>query len=324
NVTTEILDLLKAGVIDFLAIPQDDSAEFGYTALDQKKVVEKITERRLLRDVHMYPGADEVGASLLARALNKSENKRPKIYPFYSSTFGPTLTPLYEDRPMHESLKAHILVTDSILVRTPEEADIILAINSPGRVMQESWDQWQKDITYTSFRHLLTFTDEIAAFVAAGKKVAICDSAFSNGGDIQLLTMLDELQVLDQLVSYKGWNTNCNTLGTTLAQSIVALGATNELAIKENLLYHIFEDGFYQAIVRMAIAKEVLPALGANYFDLNGKADIVNAEMNNRLQRCYDQYILHSFKDVQITKCETYSPWHRMFEIGIHFTTAWK
>ncbi|MGL4522544.1 MAG: DUF4127 family protein [Bacilli bacterium] len=79
NVTTEILDLLKAGVIDFLAIPQDDSAEFGYTALDQKKVVEKITERRLLRDVHMYPGADEVGASLLARALNKSENKRPNM-----------------------------------------------------------------------------------------------------------------------------------------------------------------------------------------------------------------------------------------------------
>ncbi|MGL5378438.1 DUF4127 family protein [Clostridium sp.] len=318
NINKDIINMVKCSHIDFLSIPQDDSAEFGYTAIDQSTIYKHIRENRLQRKVNMYPGADEVGASLVARAINDIENRKPKIYPLYSSTLGPTLIPLYEDRIMNESLKSHIMVTGSEITNNEEEADIILAINSPGKIMQESWDQFDKDITYTSFRNLLCFVEQIQNYINKGKKVIICDSAFANGGDLELITLLDEFDVLDKLMSYKGWNTNCNSLGTTLAQGIICLGCNiNEDIVKKNLIYHILEDALYQPIVRMDITHNILDEFNANYFDLNNKEKEINEIMNEKLKLAYNEYILNTFKEVKDIEISTFSPWRRMFEIGI-------
>ena len=59
--------LVQDGTIDFLSLPQDDSARYGFTALDQKQVVSQIIDARLQQRIHLYPGADEVGCTLLAR-----------------------------------------------------------------------------------------------------------------------------------------------------------------------------------------------------------------------------------------------------------------
>lgn len=58
------LDLVEDGTIDFLIIPQDDSAKYGYTAMDQKTVRAKIDEKVLNDRVILYPGADELGMVL--------------------------------------------------------------------------------------------------------------------------------------------------------------------------------------------------------------------------------------------------------------------
>ncbi|GAA0744681.1 DUF4127 family protein [Clostridium oceanicum] len=325
NINLEIIDLVQNNIIDFLAIPQDDSAEFGYTAIDQGKVHKKIREKRLQRKVHMYPGADEVGVSLMARAVNDFRKDRIKIYPFFSSTLGPQTIPLYEDRPMNESLKFHIGVTNSIIVDDPKEADLILAINSPGKIMQESWDQFHKDISYTSFRNLFSFCEKIKQFIDKNKNVIICDSGFANGGELEFIEILDELNILDKIISYKGWNTNCNSLGTTIGAGIISISNNkNELAQKKNLIYHLFEDVFYQAIVRKDITDNVLPKLGANYFDLKNKGEYVNDIMNKKLLHCYDRYIKNSFKNVTEIKVETFSPWNRMFEVGINLKVDFK
>ncbi|VYU67575.1 DUF4127 family protein [Clostridium tertium] len=316
---SKILSLVEENLIDFLSIPQDDSAEYGYTAIDQRVISIQRRDKRLQRKVHMYPGADEVGASLLARVINDIEDKKTKIYPFYSSLFGPEIIPLYEDRPMYESLKSHIMVTNSILVDNPEEADLILAINSPGKVMEEAFDQEDKDITYTSFRNLLAFVEKIDLFIKEGKKVIISDSSFSNGGELELINLLDDYEVLDKLVSYKGWNTNCNTLGTTIAQGVLATsGEVEEKNIKKNLIYHILEDGFYQAKVRKKINENILPSLDLNYFDLKDKKDEVSKIIEKELMKMYKEEILKSFKDIEIKNLQVFSPWNRMFEIGIN------
>ncbi len=41
--------LVEAGVIDFLAIPQDDSAPYGYTAINQQKIYGAIAEKKILK-----------------------------------------------------------------------------------------------------------------------------------------------------------------------------------------------------------------------------------------------------------------------------------
>lgn len=41
NANLTNIQLVKEGIIDFLSIPQDDSAPYGYTAIDQKKFMEQ-------------------------------------------------------------------------------------------------------------------------------------------------------------------------------------------------------------------------------------------------------------------------------------------
>src|SRR5699024_2740336 len=163
------------------------SSEYGYTAMDQKKVYSNIRKKRLESKVMVYPGADEVGSTLVARALNNLMNRKLKVYPIFSSTFGPFITSLFEDRPIKESLKiytiirstynisnttvfkelsikeslkAHLLNANSKSAEQAENADIIIAINTPAKMMQESNEQNNKDVTYNSFKQLQFFEDE--------------------------------------------------------------------------------------------------------------------------------------------------------------------
>ena len=66
SVNQRVIDLVRDGVIDFLVIPQDDSAPFGFTAMDQQFLRGYILQNHLGLKVFMYPGADEVGMTLFA------------------------------------------------------------------------------------------------------------------------------------------------------------------------------------------------------------------------------------------------------------------
>lgn len=311
-----VLGLLEEGVIDFLVIPQDDSAPFGYTAISQKRVIAALKERRLDDRVMIYPGADEVSMSLLARAWVEHEGAAPRIYPFYASVLGPTIVPNYEDRPMYESLKSHVRVVGARFADVPAEADIMLAINAPGKVMQESFvDPAEVDLTYTSYRNLADFTQRIAEYLAEGRRVALCDSAFSNGGERALIEQLDRRGVLGELASYAGWNTNCNTLGTTLAQAII--GRPGAMATR-NLCYRIIEDVFYQAEVRPQTVAETLPAWGLSYYDFGDRQAEVEEHIRRALSARYATLALAREHPVRIER--VYMPWRRMFEIGMDIT----
>jgi hypothetical protein len=293
-INIEVVNYLEKGLIDFLVIPQDDSSLYGYTAISQKNVIGEIKKKNLDMKVMIYPGADEVTLSLLTRAWHDYKGIEPKIYPFYSSVLGPSIVPLYEDRPMFESLKAHTRVCRTKLVTTPEAADFILAINSPGKFMQDTYDE-EFDISYTSCRNLLDFVLQIKDYLEAGKPVAVCDSAYCNGGDIQLIHYLDELDVLDKLISYAGWNTNCNTLGTTLAQA--CMGAN-----LHNLLFRIIEDACYQAVIRHESSSSPATPETEN-------------SIKDKLQKYYETLNISKKHPVKIKNI--YLPWKRLFEIGM-------
>lgn len=310
----EVTKLVSEGIVDFLVIPQDDAAEFGYTAMAQKKVVTFLEENNLEQRVNIYPGADEVGASLLARCINEYLNRKTKIFAFYSSTLGPNIIPKYEDRPMHENLKYHLEVTHSYLVNDAKDADFILAINAPGKIMEEAFDQNTRDISYTSFRNLNYFVNEIERYIEQGYKVAVCDSAYSNGGDLQLIKYLDEKNLLQKLLGYAGWNTNSNTLGTVLSSSIFYYDLLNTNH-SEHLIYRIIEDALYQSIVRQEVITGYLPNHGLSYYDFKNMQRDVENEIAKQLEICYNR--LNVSKHIGLEKIEVVSPWSRMFEVGL-------
>lgn len=302
------LKYLEEGIIDFLVIPQDDSSPFGYTAIDQKLILKEIKDKHLEFKVMVYPGADEVGLSLMTRAYNDYYHIQPKIYPFYASALGPSIVPLYEDRPMLESLKSHILVTGAKLVMDESKANIILAINCPGKIMQESFDK-KKDVSYSSYRQLMSFVQSIKDYIEEGKCVGVIDSAYANGGDLELIHYLDHYNLLEELQGYAGWNTNCNTTGTVLSE--IQLGMIHA----PNTVYRLIEDVFYQAKVRQQVIENDLPELGLSYYDFKDKEEVVEKRIGEALLKEYNTLnISHKYP---IDSIEVSMPWHRMFEIGM-------
>jgi hypothetical protein len=232
--------LVRDQVIDFLAIPQDDSAPYGFTAMDQRQVGNWIRGDRLQNRIHIYPGADEVGCTLLARAYGQLTATQPKIYLFYSGIQAQTIVPLYEDRPLGATVQAHILAARARLVPQPDGADVILAVNTPGRVMQEAWDQATKDRTYHTHRNLRFFVDQVSQYVEEGKRVAIADIAFANGGETELVELLDETQVWDDILAYAGWNTCGNTLGSVLSMAILGINGEPSHIQQYNIFIFFF------------------------------------------------------------------------------------
>ena len=311
------IDLVRTGVIDFLSMPQDDSAPYGFTALDQQQVIQRIIHHRLQQKIHLYPGADEVGCTLLARAYLELTQQSCHFYPLLSSVCGEHIIPLYEDRPLGESLKAHVLAAGAQMVTLSEQADVVLAINSAGKVMQESWDQSTKDITYSSYRNLRFFVDQIQRFCDQGKPVAIADVAFANGGETELVQLLDDIFAWDKVLAYAGWNTNCNTLGTVLATAILGHASSHSEAIAFNKLHHLLEDWAYQAIIRMDMVQNYLPTLDASYYNFKGQDAKIQKEIKQRLEELRDRTLIYSFQNWEITNLTVSTPWDRMFEIGL-------
>lgn len=323
DMNVRMLSLVKEGIVDLLYIPQDDSSEYGYTAKDQKIVGRYIAENRLQQKVYIYPGADEVGATMLSKAIIQMMDWKIKAYPFYASTLGPQVIPSYEDRPMLESLKSHCMAAGVEIVEDRNEAEYILAVNCPGKLMQESFSQFDfdgypKDVTYSSWRNLNWFVNELSKDIAAGRKVIMADCAYCNGGDLELIALLDEYQILDKIVSYKGWNTHCNTLGTSIAQGVFSHGLeSGNKKIKENIIYHVLDDALYQSAVRSELTIRFEETGEATYFNLGNNQAEIEKEAGERMVELFNESIRHSFSDMEITKCKVDNPWNRLFEIGI-------
>ncbi len=311
----EVLQLVEDGVIDFLVFPQDDSAPFGFTAMDQKVVRTVIEEKKLWLKVYMYPGADELGLTLSTRMALHFAGRRPGVYVTYAATTAPTIIPLYEDRPVGETIKYQLLAAGMRIVSSAAEADIVLAVNAPANPMRESAVQPVTSREYTVERTLIAFALYVQDCLKDGKVVTIGDIAYANGGDQELVALLDEMGILPKLHGYAGWNTSSNTLGTSIAMGAHALlyGLTPEN--RSFLAWRLVEDAGYCGFVRGDVGDNDLPSRGLNWFDAGGArgevSRIVREKLNAYVQRKLPSVASHIVID------DVWMPWKRMFEVGL-------
>ena len=118
--------LTMVGVyIDEFTILQDDSNARGYTAMDREQVLRVVREHGV--DLDTYPGADEGGLTLLARAAAYFEKERPRIYVAYPRDGAADVTPIYEDREIRKTVSLQIKSAGCEECESEEEADFIIA-----------------------------------------------------------------------------------------------------------------------------------------------------------------------------------------------------
>lgn len=311
TVNEACLDLVKDGTVDYLVFPQDDSSPYGYTAIAQRRLNAAIETRfgslpNERRRVTSYPGSDEVGLTLLSRAVCRLRHRTPLIRAQYASVQGPRIIPLYEDRPMAETLRAHVQACGGQLCEDDGPADIELMVNSPDEIMREASEAKPRDS-----RDFTAFERAIARYEQNGRTVAVCDAAYANGADPCLVRDLDAQGSLVRLASYAGWNTHGNALGTTLAQAIVSDG-THAEADGQNLAHRVIEDLLYQTESRWLAEREA-ELHGGYYNDVTPCGSMMGEYVQEALQRAYSR--LHMSQSLPYTIRNVRFPWHRLFEV---------
>lgn len=273
--------------------------------------------------VHIGKGLAELveliaGMVLVSRAINALENNTPRVYLKYASTLAPQLIPNYEDRSLNETVKYHVMAAGCIAVPSLADADVVMGITAPANEMEEAANQPANNINYDVERNMAEFLYFVNDCLKRGIPTAILDNAYTNGGELQLLRVLNKQGILMKLAGYAGWNTSANSMGTVLAMIVNNMYQNNTEAKQNFLVERFIEDFGYGAVVRSYVTEHILPQWGMTYFwceEQRGKAaNVVLEEL-----RKFVKTEMTSVAD-KVTVEDIFLPWSRMFEIGLKAT----
>ncbi|MES3021232.1 MAG: DUF4127 family protein [Pseudomonadota bacterium] len=311
SLTLHALDLVAAGVIDRLVLPQDDTAEFGFNIAERRMLEQRIAELGVADKVLVYPGADEVMHTLCAHMAGALSHTPPLA--FYLSCGDPTrveqLHALYEDRPVLEAVARQVAAAGARLVASPDEADLILAVHTRG-TGQGDWAMTKPLPDPQPVSH--TWLEQLAGWHGAGKPVALLDLAYANGGDPVLVGELAARLPLNKLAAYAGWNTASNSIGSLVAQCVLARADLHAGGNQKVLALRLLEDFLYQAVLRQTVRNSVRESdCGPEALrDVVAQVFIGHANAWARAQGLgWEVY------DVSL-------PWNRTFEINIQLRAA--
>lgn len=314
NMNIYSLRLVEEGIVDALVIPQDDSARFGYAAMDQQKVREEISERKLTDRVLMYPGADEVGLTLISRMINELNGKKPKVYVKYASEQSKSMIPSYEGAALSGTIRYQLLSAGCQLTESYEHADFSLLITAPSDHMESAADQpsWRPE--YYAERNLAELIDFIKERKKEGGLVSVADNAYANGGDLEVIRLLDKNGLLFAVDGYAGWNTSANTLGTAIAEAVDTLYSGKDERHIRFMAERYVEDAGYCAVVRKRVT-ETLAESGMNYFDVKERNGVVSRTVKSQLE----DFVRQELGSIASALCvrKVSMPWRRMFEVDV-------
>lgn len=323
QLSLQALELVKEGILESIVFPQDDSMRFGFPAMDQEEIRRRILTLGLTERAMMYPGSDEIALTLLCRLLLNHHGLLPKVYVKYLTDGARSLIPLYEGLPLSATTSYQLHAAGCITADTCAEADIVLLETAASGSMEEAWSQPSRSPSYFAERNFPEMLSFIQRMRSAGKVVTVADNAYANGGDLDLIRILNADHLLLDLQGYAGWNTNANTMGCAIAMGVCAFlygeqGLFHDPAAEAQrrnfLISRYLEDACYQADVRQCVTKKI-PPLGFDYFDTGEEEgevrDLILAELQIRIET-----ELSSLADrIQIRRLTL--PWKRMFEIDL-------
>lgn len=326
-VNAEALELVREGVVDFLIIPLDDNSKYGFSPLEQRKLSLLAEELDVSDRVMIYPGADEIGCTLLARAFCETKGYTPKAFVRYSSVHGPFIVPKYEDRSLAESIKYHLTSAGAVIHDSSAGTDFVLMTHSPAvgqkDMAETSTPYADRHRSYFSEVNPKEFVQAIRHYIREGHMVALADVATSNGSDHSFMKLVSKAGILHDIAAYAAWNTSGNTLGTVISHAVIESyyrsrqEDTKERQSVSRAFYYsrLIEDWFYQALVRKDVIHNVLPQLGASYYNLSHVRDDVYEAIRAKLAGLFETYVQPGCPgSVRIEN--VYLPWSRMFEVG--------
>ncbi len=316
------LDLLADGVLDYLALVQEDTAPAGLHVAEQQALKQRADAGIAPDRWQLYAGTDEAGQTLLARALLQEAGLAFPVRTAFRDDAAAAEPALFEDVPLRETVRRHVRavggrpgsgVTLAAHTFTPPQPDLFEMPPLPAPTWEAA---------------LAAFPDRRAEAWLAGLPAlrAVADLAYCNGGDPHLLAALLARDTPEQLYGYAAWNTAGNTVGTTLAHAALrtlararGTDAAMERAHREALLTRLLDDGLYQPLVRAWVGARAQDA-GASPLNLADWTPRAEQQVEATMQALWCS-LRHSYPLAAALDrpFRATLPWGRLFEVRIRY-----
>ncbi len=310
------LTLVEEGTIDFLALTSDDTSEFSAGSAEQEWLRHWIHFLPGSDRVLMYPGADEVGSVLVARAVSEHFGVSTSIRIVCPEPGGLDIVPPFENTPLATSIRRQIAAVGAR--ETLSEADVLLVIHAPDPDRHDMFNG------PPAIAHQAVAERTVAAVrdaLETNSAVALADVRFSNGCDPALVHALRDAGQLEKLTSFGGWNTAGNTLGGVIATAVAATvgstcGTLNTMALQQAILTRLLDDFGYQSVVRPSVDGQLF----TDQFPVSDDAQLgcAESEIHRRLSHLmeselpFENWVLHHLS----------LPWRRSFEVTLGLERA--
>jgi len=318
-----LVQVTQDSAIDFLVIGQDDARPFGPQVKETAELKQYVSQLGLKSKVYFCEGVDQHSSVLLSRALLKEANWSPRVRVFYSDDNGKSLMASFESTRIDESLSEQLLASGARPVGADGVYDYTLYLNTPKRRPEPFHE----------------FLDRLRADLDRGKPVAVADINLAPDGtsDPELFNALWQHGRLMNLLSYAGWNTAGNTIGTSIPAANVYLLAKRsnkdplqrEIAQREFLIHRFVNDYAYHKFTRPSAYALIEPdhheeIYGDEWDEVN---DYVSRDLLRQLRQFFDEAFLNKtivvgdnrYRFVGIDGGKVWLPWPRPYEVRMEF-----
>jgi len=199
EVNRMLVEWAAEGVVDHLVLAQDDAAPYGLHRAEREELRALVEGLGVQDTVQIFPGADEVDATLVSRFVQQLHGTSPAVAVEYSGIDGAEWVAPFEDTTYAENVERHVVAAGGTVVA--EEPDVWLMVNTP------SADDGDRAADLDGF------VARVAELVEAGEDVIVLDAVEVNRAERALTDRLEESVPLASLLAYSAWNTAGNALG---------------------------------------------------------------------------------------------------------------
>jgi len=326
EVNRELIKMRSRSQFDYLIFGQDDAKPFGPHIPETERLRQLAAKQYVTGSVYFCEGIDQLGNITLSRAMLRQAAWAPKLRIVYSDNTKISHIANYESKQIQTSVKDQILSSGARIAVGDEDFDYTLYVNVPGR----------DPGPFAQFQQALT------SEVDQGFPVAVADINIANDGtsDAELFATLQEGDRMFKLLSFAGWNTAGNSLGTAIPTANIYLLARRskvdplkrEVAQREFLLHRFVNDYAYHKITRPQAYALIDASPRASREETYGLAfdevnDFVAADLRVHLDKYFaedflgkrffagtQQYEVTGLSDVKI-----FLPWPRAYEVRLEF-----
>lgn len=325
-VQVELVKMVAEKKIDYMSVGQDDARPYGPHVPETEGLRKLVEAENVGGRVYFCEGIDQHANVLISRALLKEAGWTPRVRIVYSDEMGKAKYASYESKTVRESLEDQLLASGARPMGPDGQYDYSLYLNVP-RPRPAQFEAFLADLKNE---------------IDQGFPVAVADINLGPDGtaDPLLFNGLWENTRIMKLLSFAGWNTAGNSMGTAIPAANVYLLArrlqvdplVREVAQREFLLHRFVNDYAYHKYTRPEAYKMIDDIPGESREELDGAAagevnDFVRRDLTKHLERYFnDQFLGHRFFAgtgeyvfTGLTDVKIWLPWPRAYEVRLEF-----